>query len=329
MRNNKLNVSINTDWYNKPEKRISASGKPFLINADQQRVNLSEGWKPHQATVSEVFDILTVYGHPVAPVLKDNYRTSNNFISHSLLLIDIDETLTLNEIVAKPFYQSYAAGYYATPSYTPSKPRFRIIFVLEEDITDAKQMVHLYSAVMQQMGETVVDTTCKDASRLFYGTKDCQVKYLDSSKYLSAGVVEQLIPDYKKTVVEYVPTVKAYDYAPPSDIEKTVIVELLRTIDINDYDKWLSIGYAFKSQGFSCQDWIYATNEQNITESEYKWPGLKPTNNSMGSVINIIKSHHGNAGLDAIRLAKAENDKQNIAAKLARLNAKRRSAANV
>lgn len=74
-------------------------------------------------TYPELFELLTVYGCSIAPQLIDDGKPKNNinFKSHSLILVDIDRGMTIEQLLDDRLYRLYGSGYYSSPSHTESE----------------------------------------------------------------------------------------------------------------------------------------------------------------------------------------------------------------
>lgn len=100
----------------------------------------------------------------------DGKRKVENFQLAQHIAVDMDcgdgradiETLTRH-----PLVQAYGAIIHETPSHKPAAPRARVIFILDEPITDAAG----YKAAIQVVTDLFdgSDPACVDAARFFYG----------------------------------------------------------------------------------------------------------------------------------------------------------------
>ncbi|TXH12329.1 MAG: hypothetical protein E6R03_13060 [Hyphomicrobiaceae bacterium] len=107
-------------------------------------------------------------------------RCTENFILSQHIAVDLDsgdsrssiETLLHNE-----FVQMYASLLYSTPSHTDANPRSRVLFFLDQPITDP---VAYQTATKFVCGLfDGCDTACTDASRFFYGSLNCRIELLN------------------------------------------------------------------------------------------------------------------------------------------------------
>lgn len=105
-------------------------------------------------------------------------RKTDNFICAQHLALDFDtgdKRSSKTHLLSNPFIAAYAAIIYPTPSSSEDRPRSRVVFLLDELITDATK----YSAAMEFLVEQFdgADKACTDASRFFYGARGADIYY--------------------------------------------------------------------------------------------------------------------------------------------------------
>lgn len=96
------------------------------------------------------------------------YRKKANFERAGFLAVDIDRGLHLDDALAMPLVKDFACIVYTTPSHTEDQHRFRIVFELESDISDAAEMRKALSGLILRFSG---DGACSDPCRLFFGSK--------------------------------------------------------------------------------------------------------------------------------------------------------------
>jgi hypothetical protein len=97
-------------------------------------------------------------------------RRGANFLCAGFLALDIDDGLTIEAAEMDPFFQRHACLLYATASHTPDHHRFRVVFELEEPITDRVLMRDALTGLIARFGG---DEACKDECRIFFGNPGC------------------------------------------------------------------------------------------------------------------------------------------------------------
>ncbi|HDR9338333.1 hypothetical protein NIB78_07255 [Burkholderia multivorans] len=103
-------------------------------------------------------------------------RKSKNFECMQVLAVDIDCGLTIDEVLVHPFFQKFGWFIYTTPSHRPDAHRFRIVFLMEKPVETEQRMKLAYTGIVRMFGG---DRSCTDASRLFYGSENCEVHRVD------------------------------------------------------------------------------------------------------------------------------------------------------
>ncbi|AMP70785.1 hypothetical protein PP715_13975 [Ralstonia solanacearum] len=151
----KLKVAVNRHFIDKLDKNDS----------EQKRI-LTHEFENLELTPDELAAFIND-GHPFCAQHKGG-RKEPNFICSGYLAVDIDDGVTLSEALDNPYVQQYASFLYTTPSHTLEKHRFRIGFQLDRTITDAEEMRTAYVGAIRLFGG---DGSCKDACRLFFGSK--------------------------------------------------------------------------------------------------------------------------------------------------------------
>lgn len=150
-----MKIAINRKIINKVDK--SDMAMCWVLTTQFENVDLAS------AQLAEEID----RGHPFC-AQHIGRRRGENFAVSGMLAVDIDDGMSLTDALAQSFVSEYAAILYTTPSHTPEKHRFRIVFELDRAITDADEMRAAYQGVIRKFGG---DEKCKDACRLFFGSK--------------------------------------------------------------------------------------------------------------------------------------------------------------
>jgi hypothetical protein len=286
MINKKLEVSTTTQWVGKPEKGYDSEGN-LLLDKHKRPIYFFEGkkvyigfnWKNIEITYDELFKLITIVGLPIAPTLTidaDGNKKDANFLSHSVAMVDIDSGMTIEELLKDDFYNDFGSGYYTSPSHTEEAHRFRIIFVLETDITSANDMCLLYRWLINHY--TKSDGSCKDASRLFYGTIDASRSEI-TNRYLPEEFMKRAIAHQaekeekdknkqKKIIVNKVNKENYQDnitsYPKMSPVRHARILELLLTVPAlghGSHNTFLAIGWGMQDAGYTLYDFIMVTRQ--------------------------------------------------------------------
>ena len=311
MQNKLIKFSTTTQWLGKPTKALDAQGEPLLDKNKRQillykgkKVYIAYQWENYEGSYPEVFDLITVTGLPIAPTLideADGHKIDANFLSHSLLMVDIDSGMTIAELLADDLYNEFGSGYYTTASHTEESPRFRVIFVLETDITLATDMRLLYRWFLTYYKNA--DTSCKDATRLFYGSINATSSEI-TERYLPEAFVIRAIEE-QKSLEQQMSQIKDYsetkDYPELSDNRKARILELLQqipTLGHGYHSTFLAIGWGLQSAGYSAYDFVMVARQlfphKPIEMCQEIWANPPKDGSNIGASINLIKKYHGN-----------------------------------
>lgn len=111
----------------------------------------------------------------------DGRRSLANFICGQHVAIDMDtgdDRSRIDTLAAHPWVRMYANLIYTTPSHTAEAPRARVLFLLDKPVEDANAYGEIVQFIMSQFDDP--DTSCKDASRFFYGSLNCDLLTLDN-----------------------------------------------------------------------------------------------------------------------------------------------------
>jgi hypothetical protein len=278
-------------------------GKP----AKDSGVNLGYGWINIDADWDSVFALITQDGVATSAELTSENRKEANFVSRQLIMVDIDNGMTLEDLFRNEFYNIYGAGFYATPSFTLEHHKFRIMFRLAEPETDAGRLRKLNRGLLRVFEQA--DEACKDPTRIFYGTPDCRY-FEQTDKILpleAQAVLIELIEEEDRQQAEAMLNQPRVEYT-MTDERRAKILELLNGCFVGNYPLWRNIGWGLKSGGFSLQDFQYVT--QGMMRAKTAQDTAKVWNDgsingqvTMGSVIHFLKTRLGD---DCLQEAKKD-----------------------
>ena len=259
---------------------------------------LSYNFRNHETSFEQLFQWLTVDGYPYAPNLKPGgHKHRNNFYSSSVVMVDIDHGMKISELLVDRFYKAYGSGYYTTANHTDHKQRFRVLFLLESSITSADNMVLMYKRIISYYGTTVADKSCKDASRMFFGSINAQHKEL-TDRFIPAGNIRNIINAQRR--IEHKqkrPVVVRTNHEPLSDPFKERVIELAHDMYLGNYPDWRNFGWGLKDGGFDVSDYIYITHgmmsSKTSEDAARVWNSGNSGGISLGTCIFMLKQRHG------------------------------------
>lgn len=131
------------------------------------------------------FDTLTIADHIYRGYAFTTWmsgrRSIENFICGQHIAVDLDtgdERSTLANLSTHILVRMYGGIIYTTPSHTLEAPRARVLFFLDQPITDATGYQEAAKFIIAQFAGA--DAACSDASRFFYGSYNCELAIPDN-----------------------------------------------------------------------------------------------------------------------------------------------------
>lgn len=230
-------------------------------------------------------------------------RSAANFYMGQHIGVDIDNPpglplVTLDHLLRMPFVQGYCTIIYPTLSHTEERPRYRLVFVLDEPIRSREGYMAAAGAVTSRF--PTADKACVDSSRLFFGNHrigDGEEKALYFGNVLP---LEQLRVIYtqmvKANLVERM-RVPQRSVEQTGDHDLDTIMHRLHRLDpyTLDYVEWVKVGGAlgreFGDRAFPhFKAWSDRPGKPELTDR--KWQSMvhspHPQPAGMGSVIEIL-----------------------------------------
>jgi hypothetical protein len=277
-------------------KKILVDGEFSHWECEGQRVNLGWGWQNIEVSWNDAFKLITEDGYATSSELLSDHRDENNFVSRELIMVDIDSGMTIEELLANDWYNQYGAGFYITPSYTDNMPRFRIMFRLSQALTDAHRLRKINRALITLFAQA--DQACKDPTRIFYGTPNCRI-FEQSTKIIDKDFEEVLVKITEQLDQEQeFNRSETTNYIELTDIRRRRILDLLKQTYVGNYPIWRNVAWGLKQGGFSLTDFQYVTqgmmNQKSDKDALLVWAAGRPDGDiTMGTVIHLLKQHHG------------------------------------
>lgn len=290
-----MKLSINPKIIGKAKQVEVPNDRPYY-ECLGVKVNLGWGWQNIDADWVDVFELITVDGYATSAELTGDHRNDENFVSRELIMVDIDSGMTIEELLDNDWYNTYGAGFYATPSYTDDKPRFRIMFRLATPAIDSQRLRKINRGLLALFAQA--DQACKDPTRIFYGTPNCVIKeckqelLTDDFADVLVAITEQL--DAEQQAERTDPA----DYPVLDDERKKRIITRLRQSYVGEYETWRNIGWGLKAGGFDLADFQYVTqgmmSKKTAQDAKTVWEaGSSKGEITMGTVIHFLKERFG------------------------------------
>lgn len=288
-----MKLSVHSTMKGKP---VSVKhGDRHFLECNGKMVNAGYGWVNIDASWSDVFELITTDGLATSAELADDHRTDENYVSRQLVMVDIDDGMTIQELLNDEFYNEYGAGFYTTASHKDNAHRFRIMFVLEEPVTDRQTMKQIIRGllIVYKSGDMV----CKDAARLYYGVPNCLIKERTDKilpKVITDGLIEMVKElehkEEEKLRTKYVAdTNKEVDYEFVNDLLRRISYKVG---DLNgSYEQWRPIAWATchalgigNAQSLMMTYWPTKTKKHIQTLKSWKQQNNSPT---VGTLIKL------------------------------------------
>lgn len=177
-----MKLSINKNLISKQANEIVARYEKYFENTDLGRMALSE---------------VINRGYAYAPQFNEG-RCKNNFSACGYVSLDFDSGWLLDDIFEHPLVKEKAAIVYKTPSHLKDgiTHKFRVLFELPEAIYQADEYEKVVAAFIAQFKPSP-DKACKDAARMFFGSKDSNPTVLGGQ--LNKEDVDTIIAQYQAT----------------------------------------------------------------------------------------------------------------------------------
>lgn len=222
-------------------------GKP---NSDYPKSKLTHGWLSANVTPSQLVQHIEA-GKPFAIAhYKDGHRLAANFIASDLIALDIDGNdgtpLTTQEyerLLQDPFITQYAFAVVQSASSQPNAYKARILFRLDETITDPAHYKQLVEALMARVNWA--DPACKDAARFFFGGQPGRkADFLDLNNILETYFLEDYIAEKASEPAKPTESKPFMPRLGDSPTEERALVEQALAYLPDTalaYDEWLSV----------------------------------------------------------------------------------------
>src|SRR5574344_1691207 len=159
----KVKVHIDTKCYKEKPKDFSTI-KPRLQSKDTiQEIELTELIKKIKQ------------GYSISPAIMKNGISASNWTEQSLFMVDIDNDN--NDLpLLKPSKaleickrnNLHPICYYFSFSHSKTKPKYRLVFLMNETITDTNTRNKIISSLIDLFQQS--DSKCNNADRIFLGT---------------------------------------------------------------------------------------------------------------------------------------------------------------
>lgn len=152
---------------------------------------------PQQISLDALKQHIVSGGAFTMGAFKSEQRIKDNFMSSQMVALDLDDNVSVSECQSNAFINQYAAFIGATASsgkqddYGQVIYKTRVLFMLDEPITDRQAWERLQRALLWHFEGLHPDAGCKDCTRLFYGSDNPDYIF-DVSKVLPIAVLQNI-----------------------------------------------------------------------------------------------------------------------------------------
>ena len=139
----------------------------------------NDGFRQTEISIADLAAHITA-GYAIAPICHGR-RKADNFVMAQHIGLDFDtetDACRLDTLERDPFIAQYAAILHTTSSHTPDKPRARVIFPLDQAVTDPDEIARYVAALLDRFD--MADQSASDPARCFFGAVDCELRTFDN-----------------------------------------------------------------------------------------------------------------------------------------------------
>jgi hypothetical protein len=156
-------------------------------NESREEVLYSHGWIEGAVPLGAIALAVT-YGWAFCPVMADGLRSAKNFVASDIVAVDVDETPSVEHVLAHPLVQEHGGFVYTTVSHSDAEPRLRVVFELPRTITKGTEFAALLRGLSLRLAG---DPRATDAARISFGNRAAEVHLIE--RQLSCELLEELI----------------------------------------------------------------------------------------------------------------------------------------
>ena len=172
-------------------RKLKFSVNTLLI--DKVRPNntiaFSTGFESVEMTVEELAETVQM-GFAVSYQFIGGERKTSNFLATDIAEVDVDGGRTMQEALDDPLVKKHCEFLYTTPSHSPDRHRFRLVFSLPRTITSHKDIRAIAISLTRRLGG---DMAATDAARLFYGSSQGHITFI--GRQITEELLKELIID--------------------------------------------------------------------------------------------------------------------------------------
>lgn len=254
-------MAVTTDPLHNSDQPLQGTGDPsslddgserFVLSVNPNIINkndtnnfeaFSKGWRTVAVSSHELSKIIQ-RGCAFSYVFDEEIRKAENFLATEMLAVDIDGTLTLDEVLENPFVCQFASFLYTTPSHSIEKPRLRVVFFSKRPIEDAIELKSIATALALRLSG---DLAATDAARLFYGSTNADVHFFNQT--LQSTTLDDLTLQGE----EYLKTKRSEDLVASSTYQSSRLLDPNLNVQLRNRS-WVSLDSIRVKTSIFCPD---------------------------------------------------------------------------
>jgi|CXWK01.1.fsa_nt_gi hypothetical protein len=160
-------------------------GKLAKDASSAQWAAFNDGFENVELTAGQIAAEIRA-GHAIAPQ-HNGRRKAAHWTRAQHIGIDLDNgAIEWDALIALPLVQDHAAIVHTTASHRPDNPRYRVLFLLEQPLTNPAGYRHVVECLLRAFD--TADPHCRDASRLFFGAPGCSLLLQDGNVLTSEDI---------------------------------------------------------------------------------------------------------------------------------------------
>lgn len=179
------------------------------------------------------------------------YRDAANFVSGQHLALDYDSgdyRSSFEFILEDAFIRENASFLHSTPSDKDGEPKSRCVFILDKPINSAELYGEASAALVDKF-KGMIDKSCKDPARFFYGAKGGKTKWVGNILSFDKLMNDVILPYREKVKREKAllaeqlknRVVVAMTEVPDEALERHSNSLLARVVNAQDGDKYIAL----------------------------------------------------------------------------------------
>lgn len=190
--------------------KLLIDNKPYTSKPDSKETACIKNRlaKPEAQKEYAINDIVVCIGkgYTVTPAVLENGTKNENWVQQQLFCLDIDneaegEILTPEEAITLLNDKGIKVlAYYYTFNSSEDKPKFRLLLLLKEATCNQGEAKLIIKTLIDLLPQA--DKSCKDLSRLFYGTNK-EVKVVDPEARITLEDIIKVAKPEAETKTDY------------------------------------------------------------------------------------------------------------------------------